>query len=407
MKYLVLLADGVADYPLTELNGKTPLQFAAKPNIDRLVPYSEIGMVKTVPDGFPPGSDVANLSVMGYDPRIYYTGRAPLEAVSIGVTLENNDVAFRCNLVTLTEAATLAEQIMVDYSSDEITTPEARSLMKDLNTALAGDFIEFYSGFSYRHLMVWRGGPDATVLTPPHDISDRRIGPYLPKGSGAEVIIDLIQKSRAILKNHPVNLERITKGLRPATAIWLWGQGKKPRVDSFTQKYRLQGAVISAVDLIKGLGICAGLKVIEVPGATGNINTNFQGKAAATVTAFKDGADFIYLHFEAPDEAGHRGELDNKIKSVEKIDAVLGFIIEQLPSIDPEFKIMFLPDHPTPLKLKTHVADPVPFLIYDSTKMKANGASGYDEFAPAKTGLVIETGHSLMDRFIGSGGNGR
>ena len=397
----MLLADGVADYPVPQLDGKTPLQTALKPNIDRIANAGEVGLAKTVPANLPPGSDVANLAVLGYDPQKYYTGRSPLEAVSIGVDLQPDDVAFRCNLVTLSEDDNLSGQIMIDYSSDEISTEESRILMSDISGQLNSDQIHFFGGISYRHLLVWHGGPTDVLLTPPHDISDRQIGPYLPQGSGSAFLLDLMSKSRQILKDHPVNQNRISRGLRPATSCWFWGQGKKPQIDSFYEKYRLKGTVISAVDLLKGLGICAGLASVDVPGATGNIHTNFRGKAEAAVEAFKSGADFVYLHFEAPDEAGHRGEIENKVKSIEKIDnLVLAYLLDELPKIDPDFKIMLLPDHPTPLTLKTHTSDPVPFIIYDSrNSLKSNGLN-YDEFSAAKTGLFIEEGYRLMDYFI-------
>ncbi|HEX3047291.1 MAG TPA: cofactor-independent phosphoglycerate mutase, partial [Bacillota bacterium] len=369
MKYLVILTDGAADYPVPELGGKTPLQYCKKPNIDRLAEQGEVGLVRNVPPGLPPGSDVANLSVMGYDPKIYYTGRSPIEAVSIGVNLQPDDVAFRCNLVTLSPEPAYEDKTMIDYSSGEITTTEAALLVADLGKALGSDDIMIYSGTSYRHLLVWHNGVTDTTLTPPHDISDRKIRDYLPKGNGASFLLDLMKRSLPILESHSVNHERIARGLRPATSIWFWGQGKKPALSSFSSKYHLQGSVISAVDLAKGLGLCAGLKVINVPGATGNIHTNFRGKAEATLNAFKQGDDFVYLHLEAPDEAGHQGEIDTKIRSLEKIDTeVVGVILKELPQITSEFRIMLLPDHPTPLTLKTHVADPVPFLIYTNNQ---------------------------------------
>lgn len=404
MKYLVLLIDGAADLPVKELSGKTPFQAACKPNIDRLAAQGEVGLIKTVPDSLPPGSDVANLAVMGYDPQIYYTGRSPLEAASIGVDLAPDDVALRCNLVTLSDHPVYAEKIMIDYSSDEITTPESKELIQSIQAELNSELLTFYSGISYRHLLVWHHGSTDSVLTPPHDISDQPIGNYLPKGAGAETFLELMQRSQTILADHPVNRRRISKGLRPANSIWLWGQGKKPRINNFTQKYGLKGTVISAVDLIKGLGICAGLDVVNVPGATGNINTNFKGKAEATIQAFKDGADFVYLHFEAADEAGHRGEIGNKVLAIEKIDHdVLGYILTELEKLDPAYRILVLPDHPTPLMIKTHTGEPVPYLIYDSTHPVASGLPGYDEELAARTGIYRKEGYRLMDHFIGGG----
>lgn len=400
MKYLVLLIDGAADTAVPELGNKTPLQAANKPNIDDLACRGELGMVQTVPAGMPPGSDVANLSVMGYNPQKYYTGRSPLEAVSIGVELDKNDVAFRCNLVTLSEADSYEKQTMIDYSSDEITTPEATELIKAVAEELNNDKFSFYPGFSYRHLLVWHDGPTDCSLTPPHDISDRPITEYLPSGNGSDLLLDLMKRSQPILKNHPINQARIAKGLRPATSIWLWGQGKKPQIDSFHAKYNLKGTVISAVDLIKGLGLCAGMKVIDVPGATGNIHTNFQGKAEATVEAFQNGSDFVYLHFEAADEAGHRGEIDNKVKSIEKMDEVLGYVLKNLVKIDPEYKVMILPDHPTPLNIKTHTGDSIPYLIYDSHKQTPSGFTTYNENTGKAAENFVSEGHALMDKFL-------
>jgi 2,3-bisphosphoglycerate-independent phosphoglycerate mutase len=402
MKYVIVLADGMADYSVPALNGKTPLQVSHKPNMNFIASHGQVGVVKTVPPGMPPGSDVANLSVMGYDPRAYYTGRSPLEAVSIGIKLGDDDVAFRCNLVTLSEEPVNYEQkIMVDYSSDEISTEEASVLINDLATRLNSEQINFYPGISYRHLMVWRNGPTGAKLTPPHDISDRPITSWLPVGDGQDTLLDLMKKSQAILSDHSINRERRKKGLRPANSIWLWGQGKKPSVPSFFSKYGLSGSVISAVDLAKGLGICAGLQVINVPGATGNVHTNFKGKAEAALSAIRDGQDFIYLHVEAPDEAGHRGEIENKILAIEKIDAdILGTLLRELPTITDRFKLMVLPDHPTPLTLKTHVSDPVPFAIYQSDQPVAGLTQPFDELSAAGTGLMIENGYQLMDRFI-------
>lgn len=391
----------MADYPVPELGGKTPLQCSRKPNIDQVARNGEVGLVRTVPPGLPPGSDVANLSVMGYDPLVFYSGRSPLEAVSMGVDLKNIDVAFRCNLVTLSPESEYEAKTMIDYSSDEITTAEARQLIQDIAAEFNSATVSFYPGISYRHLMVWHGGLVDSRLTPPHDISDKKIGAFLPMGNGGAFLLDLMKKSQAVLENHPVNRKRIAGALRPATSIWLWGQGKKPNLSSFYEKYQLHGAVISAVDLAKGLGICAGLKVIDVPGATGNIHTNFKGKAQAALDAFKEGQDFVYLHIEAPDEAGHRGEIENKIKAIEKIDSeVLGLILDTLPSLTSHFKILILPDHPTPLTLKTHVADPVPFIIYRSDQIVNSGIDGFDETTAGQSGIFIEKGYTLMERFI-------
>lgn len=402
MKYLVVLADGMADYPVPELNKKTPLQVSNKPNMDRLAQLGEVGLVRTVPPGMPPGSDVANLAVMGYDPRRYYTGRSPLEAISIGVDLALTDVAFRCNLVTLSDAPTTAEKVMIDYSAGEITTEESKIIINDLAKEFNSDEINFYPGVSYRHLMVWRNGPSGCRLTPPHDISDRQIGAYLPQGESSDILLDLMKKSWPILENHPVNLKRKEKGLRPANSIWFWGEGTKPNITGFTEKYGLKGSVVSAVDLTKGLGISAGLRVINVPGATGNIHTNFQGKAQAVLNAFEEGDDFVYLHIEAPDEAGHQGDLKTKIQAIERIDVeVLGLILNELPKISKDYRILLLPDHPTPITLKTHVSDAVPFVIYQAGKNSVKSSTAvFDEIVAAETGIMIEEGYRLMDSFI-------
>ncbi len=400
MKYVVILGDGMADYRVAELGDKTPLQYARKPNIDRLAKQSRVGLVRTVPEGMPPGSDVANLSVLGYDPRLYYTGRSPLEAVSMGIQLGDTDVAFRCNLVTLSDEPVYADKTMIDYSSDEITTQEAAILLHEVNSRLGTDILKFYAGVSYRHLLVWQGGPVEFDLTPPHDISDLKITDYLPTGTQSELLIQFMRESHNFLKDHPVNRNREARGLRPANSLWIWGQGKRPLIPKFQEKYGLDGSVISAVDLTKGLGLCAGLEVVEVPGATGNIHTNFLGKAKAALEELRRGNDFVYVHIEAPDEAGHRGELDNKVKAIEEIDAqVLGPILAGLEGMG-EYRIMILPDHPTPLSIRTHVSNEVPFLMYQNTQPFPSTVEAYDEDTAKSTGLVIEKGHELMDWFI-------
>ncbi|SFF95131.1 phosphoglycerate mutase [Desulfotomaculum arcticum] len=399
MKYIVVVGDGMADYPRPELDNKTPLQYAVTPNMDLLAAQGKTGMVKTVPNGFPPGSDVANLSVMGYAPEKYYTGRSPLEAVSMGVELAEQDVAFRCNLITLSDDAGYEQKTMVDYSAGEITSEEAAELIAAVNQELGGSERRFYPGISYRHLMVWQGGPVKVELTPPHDISDRSVTDYLPKGEGQDILLEIMRNSYLLLKDHPVNRSRIQRGLRPANSVWLWGQGKKPSLPLFKELYGLQGAVISAVDLIMGIGICAGLEIIKVPGATGNIHTNFLGKAEVALTALRDGADFIYLHVEAPDEAGHQGETETKVKAIEEIDRlVLATLLKSLPEFG-DYKIMLLPDHPTPLSIKTHTAEPVPFALMDS---RGKGASGrtYDEQTAAASGIMVANGPALMKSFI-------
>ncbi|MDA8213071.1 MAG: cofactor-independent phosphoglycerate mutase [Clostridia bacterium] len=401
MKYVVILGDGMADYKLKELGDKTPLQYARKPNLDRLAQSGILGMVRTVPEGLSPGSDVANLSVMGYNPELYYTGRSPLEAVSMGVNLGDEDVAFRCNLVTLSDEPDYEQKTMLDYSSDEISSAEAALLMHEVNQRLGTEIFKFYPGVSYRHLLVWHQGPTDFKLTPPHDISDRKITDYLPRGESGEVLLNLMKASSRFLAGHPVNKDRVARGLRPANSLWIWGQGKKPALPGFLEKYGLTGSVISAVDLTKGLGLCAGLEVVEVPGATGNINTNFRGKALAALEELKKGKDFVYIHIEAPDEAGHRGELDNKVKAIEEIDAkVVAEVLNGLEEFD-DYRVMILPDHPTPLSLRTHVPDEVPFLIYQKSCPQQSSVSGYDEDSARSTGLLVERGYELMDRFIG------
>lgn len=401
MKYIVILGDGMADYPRSELGGQTPLQYARTPHMDALAARGETGLVKTVPDGFAPGSDVANLSVMGYAPEKYYTGRSPLEAVSMGVKLADEDVAFRCNLVTLSREPDYHDKQMVDYSAGEITSEEARELIETVQLKLGSGDKCFYPGISYRHLMVWLNGPEKTDLTPPHDISGRVVRDYLPGGAGADTLLEMMKESYALLKEHPVNRSRVDRGLRPANSIWLWGQGKRPQLPLFKDMYHLDGAVISAVDLIMGIGICAGLQVIKVPGATGNIHTNFKGKAEAALSALRDGADFVYLHIEAPDEAGHQGDTETKVRAIEEIDRqVLGLLQEGLADC-PDYRLMVLPDHPTPLSIRTHTAEPVPYVLADSRAVAGTAGKTYSELNASATGIMVPDGPSLMRKFIG------
>ncbi len=402
MKYIVVLGDGMADYGVSEFGGNTILDVANKPNIDYMSKNGELGMVKTVLDGMKPGSDVANLSVMGYDTTKCYSGRSPLEAASIGVKLRDNDVTFRANLVTLSNEAEYENKTMLDYSAGEISTSEAAELIEAVEKELHTDLIHFYSGVSYRHLLVWEGGSLNVNLTPPHDISDKKIIDYLPKGENGEKLLELMKKSEQILKNHPVNQKRIVEGKNPATSIWVWGEGSKPQLENFREKYGLKASVISAVDLIKGIAICADMKSIDVEGATGNWDTNFDGKAqAAFDTLIKDGADLVYIHMEAPDECGHQGNAEKKKLSVELIDEkVVGFLKEKLDAEGVEYKMLILPDHPTPISLKTHVSDPVPYIIYDSRKKDGSGLS-YNEKNAEKTGVYVDKGYELMKHFIG------
>lgn len=399
MKYIVVLCDGAADTPVPELGGKTPLEKAKKPNIDRLVSLGEMGMVTTVPDSLPPGSDVANLAVFGYDPHKYYTGRSPLEALSMGVHLELTDTTFRTNLVTLSDDEPYENKTMVDYSSDEITTEEAAKLIEAVNSALRTEEYEFFSGISYRHLLVWHNKENKFSLTPPHDISDRKITEYLPKDA---TLRGLMEKSYDILKNHPVNLDRIKRGLRPANSIWIWGNGTKPDLDTYAEKFGIRGTVISAVDLIKGIGVGAGLDVVDVEGATGNVHTNFDGKAAAAIDALRGGADFVYIHLEAPDEAGHRHEIENKVRAIELIDEkIVAPVLRAMEEDGEEFSMLIMPDHPTPLAIRTHTSDPVPYIIYKSGNCTEPKAVTYTEAEARKTGIVTENGYMLMNKLLG------
>lgn len=401
MKHVILLCDGMADYKLKELDGKTPMTVAQKPNMNRLAQNGIVGLVKTVAPEFKPGSDVANLSVMGYDPKLYYTGRSPLEAASIGIQMADTDIAMRCNLVTLSDEDRYEDKTMVDYCADDISTAEGVEIVKALKEAFDDEDFTYYSGVSYRHCLIWhQGSSDLGELTPPHDISGRKVTEYLPDPEKAGKLLAMMKKSYEVLKDHPVNQARIERGLRPANSIWLWGDGKSAALPSFYEKTGLTSAVISAVDLIKGIGKLAQMDVIEVEGATGYIDTNFAGKAQACVDALKD-HDFVYVHIEAPDECGHRHEIENKIKSLEIIDqTVLPVILEALEGYD-DYKIMILPDHATPLELKTHVSDPVPFLIYQKSKAKENPDFAlFDEENAAKTGMMVDFGPGLIDKML-------
>lgn len=400
MKHIIILGDGMADQPVAELGNKTPLQCANKPTIDFLAQNGINGMVKTIPDGVSTGSDTANLSVLGYDPRKYYSGRSPIEAVSMGIDLKSDDVAFRCNLVTLTDEKNYENKTILDHSSDEISTVEAAELIDTIQSKFGTNSMKFYKGVSYRHCLVWNGNPSGFDCIPPHDILDRKIADYLPKGENSSILKEMMFESYEILNKHPINIKRRQKGLRPGNSIWLWGDGKKLTIPSFKNLHNLNGAVISAVDLIKGIGICAGMKSIDVEGATGNIHTNFSGKATAALDAIDSGFDFVYLHIEAPDECGHRKEIDNKVKSISMIDdLVVKPIIEGLSKYD-DYKILILPDHPTPLHLRTHTGDPVPFTFYQKKNHKASGISGYDEVNCEKTGKFVSEGHEIMNLFI-------
>ena len=402
MKYIVILGDGMSDYPVEQLGGKTPLEVASKPTIDYMCSKGKVGLVNNVPESLSPGSDVANLSAMGYDPVKYYSGRSPLEAVSIGVDMKDTDIVFRCNVVNVTEEQDVYEdKIITDHSSDEITTEEARVLIEEIQRTMGNDMFKFYAGVSYRHALVWDKGPMEFTLTPPHDILEKRIGDYMPKGEGSEYIYEMMKKSYDILNNHPINIDRAKRGLKKANSIWIWGEGKKPMLSDFKEKFGLRGSVISAVDLIKGIAICAGMESIDVEGATGNVHTNFDGKAKAAVDALVGGSDYVYIHMEAPDECGHRYEIENKVKSIELIDSkVVSYIKSELEKAGLDYRMLILPDHPTPLKLRTHTRDAVPFIIYDSTDETDSNISSYTEANAAKTGVLIAEGYKLMEEFI-------
>ncbi len=400
MKYFVLIPDGMADEKIEALGGLTPMQKANKPTMDALAADSLVGTVSNVPAGMVPESDTANLAILSYDPAVYSKGRSPLEAVSMGIEMQPNETAYRCNVVTLSDDGEYDEKIILDHSADEITTPEADLLIKALEEKLGNEERHFYTGVSYRHCLIWKNGNDKYNFMRPHDILGKCIKEYLPSGADGEPFYRLMKDSYEILRDHPVNVERRRRGLRPANSAWLWSPGKKPALPSFAERWGLNGAVISAVDLIKGIGLCAGMRSIDVEGATGNVHTNFEGKAAAAIKAFRDGHDYVYVHVEAPDECGHRAELENKVLSVEKIDSlILAPVLEYLRSCGDDFKIMVLPDHPTPIRLRTHTIDPVPFMIY-SPKKVSNGVLQFSEEAAKAKGFYIPHGHDLMDQLI-------
>lgn len=401
MKYLVVLCDGMADYPVEELGNKTPLEAADTPNMDALAKTAQVGLIKTVADGLKPGSDVANLSVLGYDPMECYTGRSPLEAGSIGIDMKDTDVSLRCNLVTLSDEANYEDKTILDYCADDISTEEAEILVNYLGEKLNNDEFRFYSGVSYRHCLIWNNGTlDIGTLTPPHDITGKPIKEYVPKHPNAAKLYDLMKKSYDLLKDHPVNKARKEKGLRPANSIWLWGEGVRANLINFKEKFGVKASMISAVDLLKGIGKFSGMNVVEVEGATGYIDTNFEGKAQAAIDEFKNGQDFVYIHVEAPDECGHRHEIENKPKAIEYIDKlILNPVNAYLKGTGEDYKILITPDHATPLALKTHTNDPVPFMIYCSNKPQ-NGVEHFNENTAKETGLYVETGHSLMNKFI-------
>ncbi len=402
MKYLVMLCDGMADEKSDVLGGKTPMELANKPMMEALAKKGEVGLARTVEDGMSPGSDVANLAVLGYDAKKYYSGRSPLEAASIGIDLKDTDVTFRCNLVTLSEEEDYEDKTILDYCADDISTEEARKIIETVEAELGDDEFKFYSGVSYRHCLVWdNGNAKPGKLTPPHDITGREIKDYLPTDVAREKLLPLMKKSYEFLKDHPVNKERVARGKRPANSIWLWGEGTKPLLDSFEELYGVKGSMISAVDLLKGIAICAKMKSVDVDGATGYIDTNFEGKAQAAIDEFRSGAELVYVHVEAPDECGHRFEAENKVKAIELIDKkVLTPIVKALETDGEDFAVLVCPDHPTPLNTKTHSRTPVPYLIYRSNAELTSGVESFTEAEAEKTGVFIDKGYTLMNRFL-------
>lgn len=400
MKHILILADGMADWPIKDLDGKTPMEAARKPLMDLLASKGEIGLVQTVPEGMNPGSDTANLSVLGYNPKKYYTGRSPLEAVSIGADMKTGDVCFRVNFVTVTEEEPYTEKTILDHSADEISTEEAAELLKVIEEAFGDEMKTFYTGVSYRHALIMSKGSTNVSLTPPHNILGKKITDYMPKGDNGDFFLDMMVKSYDLLKDHPVNLIRKEKGLRPANSVWPWGEGTKPELDAFEDLFGKQGAMISAVDLLKGIAIAADMKSIDVEGVTGNIHTNYQGKVEAALKVLEDGADFVYIHIEAPDECGHQGDTQNKVKAIELIDEkVLKPIVEYFETKGLAFKIALLPDHPTPIELRTHTNEAVPYFIYNSDKEMKTDLT-FSEAGARESGRLIKKGHEFMPYFL-------
>ena len=401
MKYVIVLGDGMADWKIPALADRTCLEAARTPNLDSLAPLSEVGLCKTVPEGFSPASDVANMSVLGFNPKRYYTGRSPLEAVAMGIELHKTDVTLRCNLVTLSDEQNYEDKTMLDYSAGDITTAEAEQLIRALKKELDSDSLTLHAGVSYRHCLVVKKGATGHSLTPPHDITDKPVSEFLPKGEYAKIYLDLMKKSFEILNRHPVNIKRIKEGKKPANSIWLWGEGTKPALESFEKMRSLSGGMISAVDLLKGIAALADMQIISVDGITGNYDTNFKGKANAAVDALLGGLDFVYIHMEAPDECGHHGDVEHKVQSIEKIDGeVVKTLCSRLTATGEQFAMLVLPDHPTPCACKTHVSEPVPYLLYTNVKSLGNGAKRYTESEAAKTGAYVAEGHKLIERLL-------
>lgn len=398
MKYIVVLGDGMADEPIAEIGNKTPLEYAKTETMDRLAPKSEVGLAYTIPDGMKPGSDTANLAVMGYDPKIYYTGRSPLEALSIGVPMKDTDIAIRCNIVTVSDDdLPYEEKTIIDHSSSEISTEDAAVLIEAVQKELNNEIYQFYLGTSYRHLTIWDKG-EVVELTPPHDVLGRVIGPYLPQD---EKLREMMKKSYDILNEHPLNIERAKKGLNKANSIWFWGAGTRPALDSFEGKFQKRGAMISAVDLLKGIAVGAQMDNIDVEGADGTLETNWEGKAKAAVKALlEENYDFVYIHMEAPDEMGHQGSLERKIKAIEYLDSrMLSYVVQKMDASGEDYRILLMPDHPTPISCRTHTSDPVPYMLYDSREDK-KASWLYNEADAKASGNVVEQGYTLMNKLL-------
>lgn len=407
MKYLVMLGDGMADRKIKELGDKTPLEAANKPCMDYIAQNGFNGTARTVPEDMVPESDTANLAILGYDPKIYSKGRSPLEAASIGIEMTPSQYAFRCNVVTLSEGDNYFKRTMLDHSAGEITTEEADALIRALDEKLGNDVRKFYTGVSYRHCLIWDNPPGYDTneriydFSRPHDIIGKQIGEYLPSGIVGDEYCKLFVESVKILENHPINIERRRAGKNVANSLWLWSPGKKPQLSLFKDKFGLNGTVISAVDLIKGIGLCAGMKSIDVEGATGNYKTNYTGKCQAAISAFKDGADFVYVHLEGPDECGHTADFKNKVRSIEDIDSkILSPVMDYLRSTGERFKVLLMPDHPTPCEIRTHSHENVPFAIFDSANLLSQGVNSYTERNAESTGFFLPDGHNLLEKLF-------
>lgn len=402
MKYVVVLGDGMADWPLPMLDGRTPLQAANTPHMDFLAKHGEVGLVRTVPEGMPPGSDTANLAVLGYAPEKYYSGRSPLEAISLGIDLRPDDVCFRCNLVSLSNEPAYADKTMLDYAAGEIPSDQSHQIIADLARLLDTQKLHLYPGISYRHCLVLNQAQTGTILCPPHDITGQPIHDHLPQGRYGELLYTLMRRSAQILQNHPVNQSRRANGLRTADSVWFWGEGTRPRLDPLRQLYGVNGGMICGVDLLRGIGVCAGLRTIPVEGATGGMTTNYRGKALAALKLLKTDCDFVYIHIEAPDECGHQGDMSAKIAAIEAIDReVIALLLDELDQQKEAYSLLLTADHPTPLAIRTHTADPVPYVIYRSQRDSGPHAPSYCEQAAAATGLFLPAGPMLMQRLTG------